>query len=110
MLCHLACGGGPAVSFNELVKEYAYTTLSFSPVTATGTGYHVNNGAYLNEMLDDYDRSSIEKQRQFFVAFRGRLAKVDAAALSPDDRADYDIIEDSLTQLAELDTIQSYKQ
>jgi hypothetical protein len=106
----LSCGGGPAVSFNELVKEYAYTTLSFSPVTATGTGYHVNNGAYLNEMLDDYDRSSIEKQRQFFVAFRGRLAKVDAAALSPDDRADYDIIQDSLTlQLAELDTIQSYK-
>jgi uncharacterized protein (DUF885 family) len=105
-----SCGGGRGVSFNELVQEYTYTSLSFSPVTATGTGYHVYNGAYLNEMLDDYDRSSVEKQRQFFEGFRGRLGKIDAAALSPEDRADYDIIQDSLTlQLAELNTIQSYK-
>src|SRR5262245_38398694 len=105
-----SCGGGPPVSFNELVHEYAYTTLSFSPVTATGTGYHIYNGAYLNELLDDYDPNSLDKQRKFFEGFRGRFSKIDVASLSPDDRADYDIINDSLTlQLAELNTLQNYK-
>ena len=106
----VSCGGGGPDSFAELVQEYVYTSLSFAPVTATGAGYHVYNGAYLNEMLDDYDRQALDKQRKFFVGFRGRLADVNPAALSPEDRADYDIITDNLAlQFLELNTLQSYK-
>ena len=105
------CGGGNSqVTFNNLVSEYTYTTLSFSPVAATAAGYHFHNGAYLNEALDDYDSNGIKKQRQFFEDFRGRLAKVDLATLTPEDRADYEVVHDSLTlQLAELTTLESYK-
>ena len=105
-----SCGGGPTPSFGELAKEYVTTSLSFSPVTATGAGYHVHEGAYLNEALDDYDPTSLAKQRQFFVGFRERVAKIDVSKLSPEDRADYDIVSDNLAlQLAEFDTLQSYK-
>ncbi len=106
----VSCGGKPPVLFGELVKEYAQTTLSFSPVSATGAGYHRHAGAYLNEQLDDYGIESLNQQREFFDGFRKRLAQIDLAALSLEDRADYDIISDSLTlQLAELNTIQNYK-
>ena len=111
-LASSGCGSGDnsQVTFNKLVSEYTYTTLSFSPVAATAAGYHYHNGAYLNEALDDYDSNGIKKQRQFFEDFRGRLTKVDLATLTPEDRADYDLIHDSLTlQLAELTTLESYK-
>jgi uncharacterized protein (DUF885 family) len=106
----LSCGGAPPPTFQELVQEYAYTSLSFSPVAATGAGYHVYNGAYLNELLDDYDQGALDRQRSFFRGFEGRLSKIDPAQLSAAERADYDIIRDSLTlQLLELDQFQSYK-
>ena len=110
-----SCGSGGGNSqqqatFNNLVAEYAHTTLSFSPVAATAAGYHFHDGAYLNEALDDFDSNGLKKQRQFFEDFRGRLAKIDLAALTPEDRADYDLIHDNLTlQLAELTTLESYK-
>ena len=64
----------------------------------------------MNEILDDYSSNALDKQREFFKGFGGRLAKIDMAALTPEDRADYDIINDSIAlQLAELDTLQSYK-
>ena len=105
-----SCGGGNPADFNLLAREFAQTTLSFSPVAATGAGYHVHEGAYLNEMLDDFGPASIERQRHFFEDFRGRLGKFDVSKLSLEDRADYDIISDSLNlQLAELNTLQNYK-
>lgn len=106
----VSCTGGPPPSFSELMQEYAYTTLSFSPISATGAGYHVHNGTFLNELLDDYDASALDKQRQYFEGFKTRLARIDPAKLSPEDRADFDIISDNLAlQLADLNVIQSYK-
>ena len=106
----VSCGGGSQAPFGELVREYVQTALSVSPVTATGAGYHRHNGAYLNEIVDDYGADSLDKQRKFFAGFRKRLAQFDVATLTAEDHADYDIINDNLTlQLAELNTIQNYR-
>ncbi|MCC6540268.1 MAG: DUF885 domain-containing protein [Bryobacterales bacterium] len=105
-----ACTSGPPPKFSDVVQEYVFTALSFEPVTATGAGYHVHNGIHLNEILDDFDSNALAKRREFYLGFRKRLGQFDAAALSAEDRADYDIIHDHISlQLAELDTIQSYK-
>jgi uncharacterized protein (DUF885 family) len=98
-------------AFGALTEEFVYTTLSFSPVYATGTGYHVHRGVKLDELLDDLSPAGMEVQRKFFAGFRERLAKsVKPDRLSPEDRADHDIIQDQISlQLLELDKIQNYR-
>ncbi|MEZ5354804.1 MAG: DUF885 domain-containing protein [Bryobacteraceae bacterium] len=95
---------------SKLVEEFVSTTLEFSPVTATGVGFHRKNSVVLDELLDDYDEVSLRNQRQYYADFRERLSKVDTASLSTEDRADYEILRNQTEyQLLEFDTIQSYK-
>lgn len=105
MLLLTACSGNKqAVPFAPLEDEFVYTTLSFSPIAASAQGYHTHQGASLDTALDDFSRQSIDKQRTFYSSFHKRLAEVDAGKLSPEDRADYDIIQDQLgLALFELD-------
>jgi len=110
LLLVLTACGGPTQKFSDLAQDYVYAALSFEPVTATGAGYHVHNGVHLNEIPDDFDSNSLAKRREFYAEFRKRLGQFDAATLSAEDRADYDIIQDHIElQLVELDTIQNYK-
>ena len=62
-------------------------------------------------MLDDISPAGIERQRQFYTTFRDRLAReVKSGSLSPEDRADYDIVAGQISLgLLELDRIQSYR-
>lgn len=98
-------------SFSQLSEEFVYTTLALSPVSATAAGYHEHKGVRLDEMLDDLSAAGIEEQRRFYAGFRDRLAQATKPAqLDPEDRADYDIIQDQIAlNLLEFDEIQSYR-
>ncbi len=63
----------------------------------------------MDSTLDDFSRQSIQKQRDFYTSFHKRLAAVDAARLTPEERADYDIIEGQLgLALFDLDVAQTW--
>jgi len=95
--------------FTDLEEEFAYTTLSFSPVSATAAGLHTYRGANLDQLLDNVSIGSFDRQRQFYRRFQPRLQKLRRDRLSAQDQADYDIIQDQIAlSLLELDSIQSH--
>ena len=102
---------GDEGAFSRLTADFVYGTLALSPVSATSAGYHHHENQNLDEMLDDISPAGIERQRQFYTTFRDRLAReVKSGSLSPEDRADYDIIAGQISLgLLELDRIQSYR-
>ena len=97
-------------AFDKLTEEVVYGALALSPVSATASGYHQHRGIPLDELLDDYSAPGIESQKKFYAGVSSRIAALDEAALDREQRADLEIIRNSLglAQL-ELDTIQSYK-
>ena len=82
-----------ASEFGKIVEEFVYKTLSFSPVTASGQGLHKYNGEDFDRMLDDFSSRSIQAQRNYYVDLHKRLENFDKNSFSPEDRADYDIID-----------------
>src|ERR1700730_11746600 len=103
-------------SFSEIEEAFIYTTLASSPVSATSAGYHRHQGVNLDQQLDDFSAASRERQTKFYDDMRyglhegyprgGRFASEDQH-LSPEDRADYDIIENQINlALFELNEIQ----
>jgi uncharacterized protein (DUF885 family) len=98
----------PAADFGKVTEDFVYTTLSFSPVTASGQGLHKYNGHDYDRDLDDLRRRSIDTQRDYYIALHKRLEGFDKEALSPEDRADYDIIDTQIgLALFDLDIVQS---
>jgi uncharacterized protein (DUF885 family) len=96
--------------FGPLAQEFVSTTLAFSPVNASATGYHEHQGQDLDKMLDDFSPTALDRQRQFYLGFEERLKKVDPAQYGVEDRADYDIVRQQIAlALLELDRIQSYR-
>jgi uncharacterized protein (DUF885 family) len=84
--------------------------LGFSPVAATSIGYHEHQGRKLDELLDDLSPAGLDQQRRFYQGFRERLARLRQEDLSPDDRADFDILSDQVAlNLLELDEIQNWR-
>src|SRR5579864_6066872 len=76
--------------FSALEDEFIYTTLSFSPVSATSVGYHRHQGANLDWQLDDFTAPSLDRQKKFYENIRGKLhAAATSQKLSPEERADY---------------------
>ncbi len=102
------CGTNPI--FSALEDEFIYTTLSFSPISATSAGYHRHHGVHLDRELDDFSAPSLDRQRKFYENIRGRLRAASREKLSPEERADYDIMMGQIgLALLELDTIQSFR-
>jgi len=106
----------PTEAFTSLAEEFVYSSLALSPAGATGVGYHVHKNAKtgaelkLDEMLDDFSAAGIDQQHRFYTGYRDRLSKIDAQQLAPEDRADYDILQDQIAlNLLELDEIQNYR-
>ena len=101
---------GEKQDFSKLTDDFVYGELALSPVGATSAGYHQHRGESLDEKLDDFSRSGISDQRAFCRDIRDRLQSIKLDSLSPEDRADYDMIQDQLAlQLLELDHIQSFR-
>jgi len=100
---------GP-VDFEPVRGDFVYGSLALSPVSATQAGYHYYKQLPLDEMLDDYSQAGVQGQRMFWEGFRDRLAKIDPNSLTPEDRADYEMIGDQISlALLELDTIQNWR-
>jgi uncharacterized protein (DUF885 family) len=118
LLTILACGLGliscrksaMVDDFAKVRSDFVFGSLALSPVQATQQGYHVHNHLPLDEMIDDYSPAGVRGQHQFWEGFRDRLAKIDAASLNPEDRADYQIVSDQIAlALLELDIIQNWR-
>jgi uncharacterized protein (DUF885 family) len=102
LLFAAGCGPSPSERFAKLSEEFVYTTIAFSPAGATSVGLHQYNNQNLDDQLDDVSPAALEKQRQFYHGFRDRLAALDPAKLTAEDRADLRIIQDQIA-LALLD-------
>lgn len=94
----------------KLDETFVRSSLALSPVSATGQGYHTDKGRHLDELLDDYSESGIDTQRRLCKDALIRTSKLRNATLSPEDRADLDIIDlQCKSALLDLDEIQSYR-
>jgi len=101
ILMLMSCGTSPAKLAN-LAEEFVYTTLSFSPSGATAAGLHTYQKQNLDEMLDDFSPASLARQKRFYDDFQQRLGMLNYVALSPEEQADFTILQDQ-TSLALLD-------
>jgi uncharacterized protein (DUF885 family) len=100
----------PSEGFPKITEEFVYKTLSFSPVTASGQSLHKYNGQDFDTALDDMSAGSIRMQRQYYTDLHMRLEKFDRNALSPEERADYDIIDTQIgLALFDFDIAQSWR-
>jgi uncharacterized protein (DUF885 family) len=96
--------------FSKLTDDFVYGSLALSPVGATSNGYHQHNGVRLDQELDDFSAAGIDRQRKFYSEFHNRLAAIQQTALSAEDRADYQVIDNQINlTLLDLDKIQSYR-
>jgi uncharacterized protein (DUF885 family) len=98
--------GSPSAHFAALSEEFVNTTLSFSPAAATGVGLHEYQNQKLDDMLDDMSAQVLDRQHRFYLKFRERLAALDPAKLTAEDRADLTIMQDQISlALMDLDEI-----
>jgi uncharacterized protein (DUF885 family) len=102
LLMLTGCTRNTPADFSKLSDEYVYTSLSFSPSGATAAGLHEYNNQTLDDLLDDFSRSALDKQRQFYEGFRQRLNGLKSDSLPAEERADLAILQDQIS-LALLD-------
>ncbi|MGA3023846.1 MAG: DUF885 domain-containing protein [Bryobacteraceae bacterium] len=109
-LALVSCKRREHVDFEQVRSDFVLGSLALSPVSATQQGYHFHQRLPLDEMIDDFSQPGMRGQHQFFERFRDRLARTDPDSLSPEDRADYEIIRDQIAlALLELDSIQNWR-
>ena len=84
--------------FPALASEFVFTSLAFSPASATQAGLHdwtdpyTGKRAHLDSLLDNFSPQAIEKQRAYFMHVQSRLAAMDRAHLDAQTQADYDVV------------------
>ena len=101
---------GERQDFSKLSEDFVYGSLALSPVSSTAAGYHEHQGIRLDEKLDDYSPGGIQDQRQFYSGFRERLALIKPETLAPEERADYQIVQNQVElALLDLNRIQSFR-
>jgi uncharacterized protein (DUF885 family) len=101
---------GEQQDLSKLTEDFVYGSLALSPVGATSAGYHEHNGVKLDEKLDDYSAAGLQEQRQFYSSFQDRLALVKQDALSAEERADYQILQNQASlALLDLREIHSFR-
>lgn len=100
----------PKLDFSKVTEDFVYGSLALSPVSATQAGYHEHQGVKLDEKLDDFSPAGIEAARSFYAGFKDRLAAIDQASLTAEERADFQIIQNAADlSLQDLQDIQSYR-
>jgi uncharacterized protein (DUF885 family) len=108
--CKTAAPPAAKPDLSKLTDDFVYGSLALSPTSATSAGYHEHNGVHLDGELDDFSAAGIDQQHKFYSDFHNRLAAISQDSLSPEDRADYQIIDNQINlSLLELEKIQSYR-
>ncbi|KAJ8138141.1 hypothetical protein OY671_008646, partial [Metschnikowia pulcherrima] len=113
----LSATADSSAKFGQSSDQFMKETSVSSPTGATQAGYHKHVDAKtgdvieLDEMLDDMSSDGMSKQRDFFTAWRKRFREeTPVASLSPEDAADWQLIDDQIgLQLLELNDIQGYR-
>lgn len=101
---------GEQQDFSKLTDEFVYGSLALSPVAATSAGYHEHHGERLDEKLDDLSYSGIGERRGFYFSLRDRLALIKPETLTPEERADYQIMQNQIDlALFNLRRVQSFR-
>ena len=89
---------GALTGFPALASDFVFTSLAFSPASATQAGLHdwpdpyTGRRAHLDSLLDSFSPEAIAKQRAYFMRVQSRLGALDRAHLDPQTQADYDIV------------------
>jgi hypothetical protein len=84
--------------FPALASEFVFTSLAFSPASATQAGLHdwtdpfTGRRAHLDSLLDNFSPDAIAKQRAYFMRVQSRLGAIDRAHLDAQTQADYDVV------------------
>jgi uncharacterized protein (DUF885 family) len=102
LLLAAGCSKSPSQKIAQMTEEFVYTSLSFSPSSATAAGLHEYKKQKLDEMLDDFGPASLDRQQKVYEDFQQRLKAIPVEGLPPEDRADLTILQDQ-TELALLD-------
>lgn len=96
LLCLGACSSKPP-RFSTIAEEFVFNSLTFTPSAATAAGYHRHAGVPLDELMDDFSPTARERRQNFYARFRAGLARdVVPEKLSPDDQADYALVQQQL--------------
>ena len=96
-----ACSRGDS-RFPALADEFVYTSLSFSPSSATQVGLHVfvdpktKDTLRLDALLDDFAPAALDHQRAYYADFGTRLAAIRRDRLDPQTQADYDLLSNAM--------------
>jgi hypothetical protein len=111
-------GAGPlgAQQFDRLAQEFVFTSLSFSPMSATQTGLHqytdrkTGKTVSLDDRLDDFSPAELARQREFYQEFQRRLQRIAVDRLDPQTQVDFDLLENAVAlALFSLDKEQFYR-
>ena len=92
-----ACSRG-AGRFPALANDFVFTTLSFSPSSATQVGLHVfvdpksGDTLRLDRMLDDFTPAAIARERAYYRGVDSQLVAIGREHLDPQTQADYDLL------------------
>ncbi|MEP7087554.1 MAG: DUF885 domain-containing protein [Gemmatimonadota bacterium] len=84
--------------FPALASDFVFTSLAFSPASATQAGLHewtdpyTGRRAHLDSLLDSFSPQAIAKQRAYLQRVQSKLAALDRAHLDPQTQADYDVV------------------
>jgi len=94
----------------RITEEFAYTALSYTPLTAVENGLHRFAGSVLDEQIDDYGESALKRRRDWLAKFARGVAGTKIERLLPDDRADFEAIQAAIARtLRDLEEIETHR-
>ena len=80
--------GNQHTEFSKFVDQYLDEFARRHPSIASGNGLHMHD-----DLLEDFSVASIAQETKWLVGAKVRLAQIDTAKLSPDERVDHVILD-----------------
>jgi uncharacterized protein (DUF885 family) len=112
ILCtaQLARAAPSDLQFNQVVDDFVFGSLALSPVTASTVGYHQHKGEMLEDELDDFSAAGLKASLSLQRSIEARIAKLDPKWLTPEQRADVEIMLDAIhAARLDVESVQSYR-
>jgi uncharacterized protein (DUF885 family) len=102
---------GKHQNFDPFREEFVYTSLAYSPTSATAAGFHRFAAELLDEKLDDFSPTSIGRQKKFYREWRENIAKLAYRdRLGKHDLADLDLmLNEADRNTHELEILEGYR-